>query len=115
MWETDTATDIIATNYFAAFINFATLSAVEIEMIFEYFNQIQTPLNKLERKQILKSQGEHLLFDLINLKFHSSPLIYALNLSEFQKKNSPTCFICNDYWFQNRDDLYLNFTEHLLN
>ncbi len=108
VWDTDVATDIIATNYFSAFINFAALCADEKEMIFEYYNEIQTPLTQLERKRILKSHGERLLFDLINLKLHSFPLIISFNLSEFEQRSIPNCFLIRDVWYHNKENICLD-------
>jgi hypothetical protein len=113
VWETDIAADIVATNYFAAVINFAVLNHSEKEMVFEYYNEIQTPLTKLERKHILKTHGEQLLFDLINIRSQKFPLIVALNLSAFEKRRSPVCFISRDEWYQSREELCQDFLKQL--
>jgi hypothetical protein len=112
VWQTDIATDIIATNYFAAIINFAALSAEEKGLIFNYYSMIQTPLTKMEQEQILKSHGEQILFELLHLKSTESSLMIAYNLSDVEKMDIPLHFVCRDAWYRNQEDLRLQFMAH---
>ena len=87
VWETDIAADIVATYYFAAVINFAALDHGEKEMVFDYYTQIQTPISKERREEIMReSDFEETLTIIETVEDIESPLIIALNLSDSEKK-----------------------------
>ncbi len=113
VWETDIAADIVATNYFAAVINFAVLNHSEKAMVFDFYTQIETPLTKNQREEILgESDGEEILTLIEIVENIKSPLIIALNLTDEEKNLSPHCFLCIEAWYKDRNDICQDFMNH---